>query len=105
MSAGGPVTVRVVLPGVLREVAGGASSVEVALSGNDSAGGATVGDVLTQLRSAYPVLGRRLCDETGALRRHVNVFVDGDNMRDRDGLATAVRDGAVIDVLPSISGG
>jgi molybdopterin synthase sulfur carrier subunit len=100
-----PVTVRVTLPGVLREVAGGAHELPIALSGDDSGGGATVGDVLAELRSAYPVLGRRMCDETGALRRHVNVFVDGDSVRDLDGLSTAVRDGTVIDVLPSIAGG
>jgi molybdopterin converting factor small subunit len=101
------VTVRVMLPGVLRELAGGARELPVAVAGSGagSTGGATVGDVLAELRSAYPVLGRRMCDETGALRRHVNVFVDGDSVRDREGLATGVRDGTVLDVLPSIAGG
>ena len=50
-------------------------------------------------------MGRRLRDETGALRRHVNLFVDGDDVRALQGPRTALHDGAVLHVLPSVAGG
>ena len=93
-------SVTVVLPGVLREYAEGADEVRV-----DVATDATVADVLAALERGHPLLGRRLRDETGALRRYVNVFVDGDEVRTREGVATAVKDGAVVHVLPSVAGG
>ena len=51
--------------------------------------------------------GRRLvvCDETGAVRRHVNLFVNTDHVRDRDGLDTALVPGDEIIILPAVSGG
>jgi molybdopterin converting factor small subunit len=64
-----------------------------------------VGEVLDALAADHPLLGRRIRDETGALRRFVNVYVDGDDVRFGQGLATAVRDGAVVQVLPSVAGG
>jgi molybdopterin converting factor small subunit len=90
--------VEVQLPGALREHAGGARSVAVE-------GAATVGDVFDQIGSSHPALARRIRDEQGALRRHVNVYVGDVDVRDADGLATAVRDGDVVLVLPSIAGG
>jgi molybdopterin converting factor small subunit len=51
------------------------------------------------------VLERRIRDEAGALRRFVNVYVDGDDVRFVDGVHTALRDGAVVQVLPSVAGG
>jgi molybdopterin converting factor small subunit len=53
----------------------------------------------------HPLLGRRIRDETGAVRRFVNVYVDGDDVRFGAGLATPVADGATVHVLPSIAGG
>jgi molybdopterin synthase sulfur carrier subunit len=93
-------TVQVVLPGALREFAGGTRRIDL-----DLPAGASVGDALTALGSAYPALRGRICDETGAVRRHVNVYVDGDDMRAGAGLATGVKDGSVVDVLPSVAGG
>jgi len=90
---------QVVLPGVLADLAGGAKLLTV------DTGGGTLGDVLDRLAGEHPLLGRRLRDETGAVRRFVNVYVDGDDVRFADGLATPVGDGAVIQVLPSIAGG
>jgi molybdopterin synthase sulfur carrier subunit len=94
------VTVRVVLPGALRELAGGAHRVDL-----DLPAGASLADALQALGSAYPALQGRIFDETGAVRRHVNVYVDGDDMRGGAGLDTVVKDGSVVDVLPSIAGG
>jgi len=93
------VTVQVVLPGVLADLAGGARQLEVAPSG------ATLGDLLDDLAAQHPLLGRRIRDEQGQLRRFVNVYVDGDDVRFDDGLRTALRDGAVVQVLPSVAGG
>ena len=87
------------LPGVLADLAGGAKHLQV-----DPPGG-TLGDLLDELSTRHPLLGRRIRDETGAVRRFVNVYVDGDDVRFSGGLATAVRDGTVVQVLPSVAGG
>ena len=92
--------VDVLLPGVLREHAGGADEVRVEVPD-----GAAVREVLVVLAERWPALGRRLRDDTGAVRRHVNLFVDGDDVRALDGDRTPVRDGAVLHVLPSVAGG
>ena len=92
-------SVQVLLPGVLADLAGGARRVDV-----DPPGG-TLGDLLDALAADHPLLGRRIRDETGALRRFVNVYVDGDDVRFERGLATEVRDGALVQVLPSVAGG
>jgi sulfur-carrier protein len=92
------VTLR--LPGVLREFAGGRRSVEVEVPDD-----ATLGSVLDRLAAELPALERRIRDERGVLRRHVNVFVDAANVRDGELLATPVRPGAEVDVIPAVSGG
>ncbi|MFC9975423.1 ubiquitin-like small modifier protein 1 [Spirillospora sp. NPDC127200] len=101
--AAGTMTVTVRLPGALRAAAGaagadGAVPVEVAAGG-------TVGDLLDALDAALPAVGRRVRDERGALRRHVNVFVGSDNVRDLALLATPLADGAEVHILPAVSGG
>ena len=92
-------SVQVVLPGALADLAGGARHLDV-----DVAGG-TLGDLLDDLATRHPLLGRRIRDEQGQLRRFVNVYVDGDDVRFESGLGTELRDGAVIQVLPSVAGG
>jgi molybdopterin converting factor small subunit len=91
--------VEVVLPGVLADLAGGARHLQVEPAGS------TLGDLLDTLAAVHPRLDRRIRDETGALRRFVNVYVDGDDVRFAGGLTAAVRDGAVVQVLPSVAGG
>lgn len=66
---------------------------------------ATVGDALVALRRNAPAALDRIMDEQGSLRRHVNVFVDGENIRFLDGLSTPARDGTTIFVLAAVSGG
>jgi molybdopterin converting factor small subunit len=90
----------VLLPGVLREHAGGNDRLEVELADD-----ARLGLVLDRVGESWPVLGRRLRDDTGSVRRHVNLFVDGEDVRRTGGLATPVPDGAVVHVLPSVAGG
>jgi molybdopterin synthase sulfur carrier subunit len=60
---------------------------------------------LEELERRHPLLYRGVCDDTGAVRRHVNVFVNKDHMRDRDGLDTVLLPGDEIIILPSVSGG
>lgn len=91
-------TVSVVLPGALRPLAGGAKIVEVAAPG-------TLGRLLDVLADAHPALVRRIRDEQGALRRYVNIYVDGEDVRASGGLAAPVGDTAEVRVLPSVAGG
>ncbi|HEX5493938.1 MAG TPA: ubiquitin-like small modifier protein 1 [Mycobacteriales bacterium] len=92
--------VTVWLAGALRPHAGGRTRVPVQVSP-----GTTVGGVLDRLFADAPSLARRVRDERGTLRRHVNVFVGTTNIRDAAGLDTPVGDGIEISVLPATSGG
>ena len=92
-------SVHVVLPGALADLAGGARHLDL------DPDGATLAELLDELAARHPVLGRRIRDETGAVRRFVNVYVDAEDVRWQAGLATVVRDGAVVQVLPSVAGG
>lgn len=91
-----PVTVLV--PGVLRTEVDGAALLTV------EAGG-TLRSVLDELAARWPRLERRMRDEQGRIRRYVNVYVDGEDCRLAGGLDTPVRDGAEVQVLPSVAGG
>ncbi|MCW2702454.1 MAG: thiamine S protein [Blastococcus sp.] len=92
-------TVQVLLPGVLAALVGGAKHLDVEPTGG------TLADLLDALAAEHPLLGRRIRDETGQVRRFVNVYVDGDDVRFEGGLAAKVRDGAEVHVLPSVAGG
>ena len=65
----------------------------------------TVRAVLEDLERSQPVLYRNVCDETGAVRRHLNVFVNSDNVRDLNGVDTTLAPGDVVTILPAVSGG
>ena len=88
------------LPAVLAEHADGRRTVEVSVPA-----GGTIGQVLDELTADRPRLAWRLRDETGALRRHVNVFVGDEDVRVTGGQATPVADGDVVTLLPSVAGG
>lgn len=60
---------------------------------------------LEELERAHPALYVNICDETGAVRRHINVFVNADNVRDSKGLETSLSPGDVLTILPAVSGG
>lgn len=66
---------------------------------------ATVAEVLGRLEADHPAIGRRVRDEQAQVRRHVNVFVAADNIRDAKGQATEIRDGQEITILAAVSGG
>ena len=85
---------------VLRALGGGRATLEVSL-----AAGATVADALDDVERDHPALVRRVRDEQGALRQHVNVFLGQDNIRVLDELATVVDDADELAILAAISGG
>ena len=89
--------VTVKLPTQLRDAAGGATSAQV--------DGATVGEVLAALYAEHGELRSRMADDDGALRRFVNVYLAGEDIRFLDGLDTPVADGAELTVLPAVAGG
>jgi len=89
--------ITICVPGALRACCEGAS--EFFLSAP------SVRATLEQIERRYPALHRSICDETGAVRRHVNLFVNTSNIRDREGLDTALVPGDMVTILPAVSGG
>jgi molybdopterin synthase sulfur carrier subunit len=67
--------------------------------------GATVTELIEDLEKHYPGLKERLVDETGNLRRFVNIYVNGEDIRFLDGQATALKDGDEVSIVPAIAGG
>jgi sulfur-carrier protein len=94
----GAVVVRV--PAALRQATAGRATVEV-----EAGDAPDVRALLDHLRAVLPDLERRVRDEQGALRRHVNVFVGTTNIRDLDDQATRLTGGDEVAILPAVSGG
>jgi molybdopterin synthase sulfur carrier subunit len=90
-----PIQVRIPTP--LRKLTGGAESV--------AASGATIGAIVQDLESRHPGLRERICDDSGKVRRFVNVYVNGDDIRFLSNLDTPVKDGDEISIVPAIAGG
>ena len=65
----------------------------------------TVNDALSLLWRECPAVRDRVITERGEVRQHINIFVDGENIRDCGGLAAHTREGAEIVILPAVSGG
>jgi molybdopterin synthase sulfur carrier subunit len=89
--------VVVKIPTQLRAAAGGETETEI--------DGATVQEVLDGLFARFDELRERISDEDGSLRRFVNVYVAGEDIRFLDGLQTPVTDGAELTILPAVAGG
>ena len=89
--------VTVKLPTQLRAAAGGAAEA--------SADGATVGEVLDALYAQHGELRERIADSDGGLRRFVNVYLKGEDIRFLEGLETPVADGDEVTILPAVAGG
>jgi MoaD family protein len=90
-------TVLIEIPSMLYPECDGQSEVQVNAS--------TVRTALEQLELHYPRLHRSICDETGAVRRHVNLFVNTSLVRGEKGLDTKLAQGDVVAVMPAVSGG
>ena len=89
--------VSVRIPTILRTYTGGDSEV--------SATGANVAEILDDLDARFAGIKGRIVDEDGKLRRFVNVYVDGEDIRFGDGVDTLVPDGGEIQILPAVAGG
>jgi sulfur-carrier protein len=89
--------VTVKLPTQLRSAAGGSTEAQ--------ADGGTVGEVLDDLFERYAELRDRISDGDGSLRRFVNVYVGGEDIRFLEGLDTPVADGSEVTILPAVAGG
>jgi MoaD family protein len=89
--------VTVKLPTQLRAAAGGAAEA--------SADGSTVGEVLEALYAQHGDLRERISGDDGELRRFVNVYLRGEDIRFLEGLATPVSDGDEVTILPAVAGG
>lgn len=90
-------SVNVRIPAPLRTLTSG--------KGELSVEAATVEEALRKLNAEFSGLGDRILDENGQVRRFINVFVNEDNIKDKDDLATVIRSGDTISILPSIAGG
>ncbi|HSE97210.1 MAG TPA: ubiquitin-like small modifier protein 1 [Blastocatellia bacterium] len=88
---------RIIIPTALRRLTGDADVVEL------EAG--TVNDVIDRLDERYPGFRSRICDDNGDLRRFINIYVGGEDIRFLDSLATPVPDGAEFSIVPAIAGG
>ena len=95
MTGARAITIHV--PGMLRDCCAGAA--QVALQA------ANLRALLQELEVRHPALHRSICDETGTVRRHVNLFVNTSNMRDCKGLDTPLAPGDEVSILPAVSGG
>jgi len=89
------VTVRVPTP--LQRVAGGAKNVKAA--------GASVSAVIDDLERQFPGFKDRLCEDDGSLRRFINIYVNGEDIRYSQGIDTAIKDGDEMSIIPAVSGG
>jgi sulfur-carrier protein len=89
--------VELFVPEMLRQYCGKARTLDVSAP--------TVRAALAEIERDYPALYVNVCDETGAVRRHINLFVNDDHVRDLDGLDSALAPGDVVTILPAVSGG
>ena len=90
-------SVSVRVPTILRPYTQGVSEVSVE--------GSTLSEVLDSLDSSYPGIKSRVLDDSGELRRFVNVYVDNDDVRFAEGLQTKIKDGGQISIIPAVAGG
>jgi molybdopterin synthase sulfur carrier subunit len=88
---------QVRIPTPLRKYTGGAEAVQ--------ADGATIGALVADLDKRHPGLRDRICDESGAVRRFVNIFVNGEDIRFLQNLESAVNPTDEISIVPAIAGG
>jgi molybdopterin synthase sulfur carrier subunit len=90
-------SVMVRIPTPLRRVTNGQDKVNVE--------GGTLSEVVGALENEFPGIRERLCDDTGALRNFVNVYVNGEDVRFLEGLDTSTSDGDEISIVPAVAGG
>lgn len=89
--------VSVRIPTPLRKLTEGKSEVE--------ASGASVAEIIDNLEGSYPGLKEKLCEENGNVRKFLNIYLNDEDIRFMDSLATEVRDGDTLALIPAIAGG
>jgi molybdopterin synthase sulfur carrier subunit len=89
--------IEVRIPTILRTYTGGEKAVDAA--------GATLGALVDDLEANHPGIKERLVEDSGELRRFVNVYVDDEDVRFTGGLGTELSDGAQVVILPAVAGG
>lgn len=92
--------VKLLVPRLLQPLVGGNGELQL-----DVGEGAPLGELLDAVAAQFPVLGRRLRDETGTLRRFVNIYRDGDDVRRLQGLKTRIAAGQELMIIQSVAGG
>jgi len=88
---------NVLIPTPLRKFTNGAEEVEIA--------GANIGELLTNLETNHPGIRARICDDKGKVRRFVNIFVAGEDIRFLENLETSVKSTDEVSIIPAIAGG
>ncbi len=90
-------SVTVLIPQPLRSLTGNLSKV--------SGSGSTLESLVADLEGSYPGMRERMLDDTGALRRFVNIYVNGEDVRFMDGLGTSLKEGDEVSIVPAVAGG
>jgi len=99
-------TATVVVPSALVAFAGGRSHISVELGGaSPDTPRLPLSEVLDQLAREVPALERRIRDERGNVRGHVNIYIDGVDIRELGGAHTVVVPGATVHIIAAVSGG
>lgn len=89
--------VKVKIPTPLQKLTNGEREVEST--------GTTLEDIINDLEARYPGVKERIIDETGEIRRFVNIYIDEEDVRFLDGLSSVVSDNADISIIPAVAGG
>lgn len=89
--------IKVRIPTPLQKMTGDRPEVEVA--------GSNVGDVIENLEKSYPGIKGRICDESGKVRRFVNIYVNDEDIRFLNAEKTKLKDGDSVSIIPAIAGG
>ncbi|MQG18408.1 MAG: MoaD/ThiS family protein [SAR202 cluster bacterium] len=90
-------SVLIRIPTPLRRLSNGQEKVEVSSGSLES--------VIDSLEQSFPGIKGRLCDDQGALRTFVNIYIDGEDVRFLEGINTQVKDGSEISIVPAVAGG
>ena len=89
--------VRVKIPTPLRGLTNDVDTVDGSAS--------SLADLVTELETAYPGMRERLCDDIGELRRFVNVYINGEDVRFLSGLGSPLKEGDEVSIVPAVAGG
>jgi molybdopterin synthase sulfur carrier subunit len=90
-------SLKLTIPTALRRITQDSDVVEVEPG--------TVGEIIAHLEESYPGFRARVCEDDGKLRRFINIYIDGEDIRFLDNLATRVPDGAELSIILAIAGG